>query len=105
LALLVSVFPSLPRRLSLLEMAKWARFSPPSLRPGDTPGGVAIPAEPARACDISADNAAIFRDQTSPAATRQGSKPGSKAWVKARIKSLGQSLVVAGNGLPANPSR
>src|SRR5262249_1058166 len=55
--------------------------------PGDTPRSAAIPAEPARTCDISADNAAIFRGQRAPAATRQGD----------------QSLVVAGMAGAPNP--
>src|SRR6516165_3715719 len=52
--------------------------------PGDTPREVAIPAEPARTCDISADNAAIFRDQRPAPAPREGAKAWSSPEWRAR---------------------
>jgi len=65
---MVAAFPSLADHLEAQFNAAW--FSPRTLCRGDTPHAAMMPAEPATACDNSADNTAIFRDRWQLAATR-----------------------------------
>src|SRR5262249_41859888 len=61
---------SVPRCLVVGATVHCTLFAAEPCR-GDTPRETAIPAEPARPCAISADNAAIFRDQAQSAASGQ----------------------------------